>query len=224
MNRCDVQFFVTSHGMNQQFVSEVVSDWKVIGFVGGSGIVLVSKTTNAKEDDSTRAENLVFLVTVGLNAAIGISVKHNLVLRLEAQSNVSKYHEIAVLLELHFYVFSSLSVNIGLKDSIRLPISKSFSRMPSISKLFDSRFSVGTLFVLNGQKPSVFFPYFWLITVFKFMFPIIIGLIGSIKVPEKKSFFFKRKSQNLLGRTLVLHEWRIIGLAHAVGIIEVRNS
>ena len=44
--------------MNQQLVSEACVDWKVIGFVGGTGIVFVLKTTNAKEDDSTRAENL----------------------------------------------------------------------------------------------------------------------------------------------------------------------
>ena len=81
MNQCDVQLFFTYHGMNQQLVSEVVSDWKVIGSVGGTGIVFVLKTTNAKADDSTRAEKLVFLGTVGLNAAIGISVKHNLVVK-----------------------------------------------------------------------------------------------------------------------------------------------
>ena len=81
MNQCDVQLFFTYLGMNQQLVSEVVSDWKVIGFIGGTGIVFVLKTTNAKEDDSTRAEKLVFSGTVGLNAAIGISVKHNLVVK-----------------------------------------------------------------------------------------------------------------------------------------------
>ena len=81
MNQCDVQLFFTYHGINQQLVSEVVSDRKVIGFVGGTGIVFVLKTTNAKEDVSTRAEKLVFLVTVGLNAAIVISVKHNLVVK-----------------------------------------------------------------------------------------------------------------------------------------------
>ena len=45
--------------MNQQLVSEAFSDWKVIGFVGGTGIVFVLKTTNAKEDDSTGAKDLV---------------------------------------------------------------------------------------------------------------------------------------------------------------------
>ena len=59
MSQCDVQFCFTYHDMNQQLVSEAVVDWNVIGFVGGTGIVFVLKTTNAKEDDSTRAEKLV---------------------------------------------------------------------------------------------------------------------------------------------------------------------
>ena len=110
MNRCDVQFFVTSHGMNQQFVSEVVSDWKVIGFVGGSGIVFVSKTTNAKEDDSTRAENLVFLVTAGLNAAIGISVKHNLVVQN------------CLLIKLSVLLFLLISLRLEVNIMVSLPL------------------------------------------------------------------------------------------------------
>ena len=110
MNRCDVQFFFTYHGMNQQLVSEVVSDWKVIGFVGGSGIVFVSKTTNAKEDDSTRDENLVFLVTVGLNGAIGISVKHNLVVKNCLLIKLSVLLSLLISLRLEVNIMVSLSL------------------------------------------------------------------------------------------------------------------
>ena len=110
MNQYDVQLFFTYHGINQQLVSEVVSDWKVIGFVGGTGIVFVLKTTNAKEDVSTRAEKLVFLVTVGLNAAIVISVKHNLVVK----------NCLLIKLSVLLFLLISLRLEVNIMDSLTL--------------------------------------------------------------------------------------------------------
>ena len=110
MNQCDVQLFFTYLGINQQLVSEVVSDWKVIGFVGGTGIVFVLKTTNAKEDVSTRAEKLVFLVTVGLNAAIVISVKHNLVVKN------------CLLIKLSVLLFLLISLRLEVNILVSLPL------------------------------------------------------------------------------------------------------
>ena len=49
-------------------------------------------------------------------------------------------------------------VNIGLTDSIKSSISKTSTRMPSLSKLLEIRFSVGINFVPSGQKSTASFP------------------------------------------------------------------
>ena len=49
-------------------------------------------------------------------------------------------------------------VNIGLTDSKKSSISKTSTRMPSISKLLETRFSVGINFVPSGQKSTASFP------------------------------------------------------------------
>ena len=114
MNQCDVQLFFTYHDMNQQLVSEAVVDWKVIGFVGRTGIVFVLKTTNAKEDDSTRAENLFCLVTVGLNPAIGISVKQNWVVKN------------CLLVKLSVLIFLLISLRLEVNILVSLPLSMTY--------------------------------------------------------------------------------------------------
>ena len=126
-------------------------------------------TKSAYKIDSSGLRRSNGFITLGLTQSINQNVNQLVLvqellfrktcfLRLEAQSNVSKYHEIAVLLELQLYDFSCLSVNIGLKDSIKLLIIKSFSRMASISKLFDSRFFCWYYFCSKWTKLINFFP------------------------------------------------------------------
>ena len=66
-----IGFVFIYYRINEQFVCEAFSERKVIGFTRGTGIVIVSNTTNAKDNESKREQNLVSSVTVGLNAAIG---------------------------------------------------------------------------------------------------------------------------------------------------------
>ena len=128
---------------------------------------------------------------------------------------------------------SSSSLTMGLICSIETPIRRPFLMKQKYcenlgrcvnEELSVSYFLLELLWFDAAKNQLLPFQYYWHITVFKIMFPITIGLIHSIEVPEKKSFFSKEKNQNLLERNLVLREWRFIGLAHAVGIIEVRNS
>ena len=128
---------------------------------------------------------------------------------------------------------SSSSITIGLVCSIKTPIRRPFLMKQKYwenlgccvnEKSSVSYFLLELLWFDAAKNQLLPLQYYWHITVFKIIFPITIGLIHSIRVPEKKRFFFKRKNQNLLERNLVLRERRTIGLAHAVGIIEVRNS
>ena len=71
--------FFMHQGVNQQFHSEAIPDWKVIGCVRETGIVFILNTTNAKKKELTGVEIFCLAKNVGLNAAIGLSGNKHIV-------------------------------------------------------------------------------------------------------------------------------------------------
>ena len=104
---------------------------------------------------------------------------------------------------------SSSSLTIGLICSIKTPIRRRFLMKQKYWENLGccvneessvSYFLLELLWFDAAKNQLLPFQYYWHITVFKIMFPITIGLIHSIEVPEKKSFFFKRKKSEFVGK------------------------